>query len=49
MPTETENVRLSGKTHFSDMLGRSVYHLVDEGVVSVVDIDTALCWGPGLR
>jgi 3-hydroxyacyl-CoA dehydrogenase len=30
-------------------LMREVYHLVDEGVVSVADIDTALCWGPGLR
>jgi 3-hydroxyacyl-CoA dehydrogenase len=30
-------------------LAREVYHLVDEGVVSVADIDTALCWGPGLR
>jgi 3-hydroxyacyl-CoA dehydrogenase len=30
-------------------LAREVYHLVDEGVVSVTDIDTALCWGPGLR
>jgi 3-hydroxyacyl-CoA dehydrogenase len=26
-----------------------VYHLVAEGVVSVADVDTALCWGPGLR
>jgi len=30
-------------------LAREVYHLVDEGVVSVADVDTALCWGPGLR
>src|SRR3954454_13503949 len=30
-------------------LAREVYHLVGEGVVSVADIDTALCWGPGLR
>src|SRR5437763_13782266 len=30
-------------------LGREVYHLVDEGVVSVADVDSALCWGPGLR
>ena len=30
-------------------LAREVYYLVDEGVVSVADIDTALCWGPGLR
>jgi 3-hydroxyacyl-CoA dehydrogenase len=28
---------------------REVYHLVNEGVVSVADIDAALCWGPGLR
>ena len=30
-------------------LAREVYHLVGEGVVSVADVDTALCWGPGLR
>jgi 3-hydroxyacyl-CoA dehydrogenase len=30
-------------------LGREVYYLVAEGVVSVADIDTAVCWGPGLR
>src|SRR6201993_3082913 len=30
-------------------LMREVYHLVGEGVVSVADVDTALCWGPGLR
>jgi len=30
-------------------LGREVYHLVIEGVVSAADVDTALCWGPGLR
>ena len=30
-------------------LSREVYHLVAEGVVSVADVDTALCWGPGLR
>lgn len=30
-------------------LSREVYHLVGEGVVSVADVDTALCWGPGLR
>ncbi|WFU45700.1 3-hydroxyacyl-CoA dehydrogenase NAD-binding domain-containing protein (plasmid) [Bradyrhizobium sp. CB82] len=30
-------------------LAREVYHLVAEGVVSVTDVDTALCWGPGLR
>ena len=30
-------------------LAREVYHLVNEGVVSVPDVDTALCWGPGLR
>jgi len=28
---------------------REVYHLVNEGVVSVADVDTALSWGPGLR
>jgi 3-hydroxyacyl-CoA dehydrogenase len=30
-------------------LAREVYHLVAEGVVTAADIDTALCWGPGLR
>jgi len=30
-------------------LGREVYHLVAEGVVSAADVDTALAWGPGLR
>ncbi len=30
-------------------LWREVVHLVDEGVVSVADVDTAVCWGPGLR
>ncbi len=30
-------------------LSREVYHLVGEGVVSVADVDTAVCWGPGLR
>lgn len=30
-------------------LAREVYHLVDDGVVSVADVDAALCWGPGLR
>jgi 3-hydroxyacyl-CoA dehydrogenase len=30
-------------------VAREVYHLVNEGVVSVTDVDTALCWGPGLR
>ncbi|QUS41963.1 3-hydroxyacyl-CoA dehydrogenase [Tardiphaga alba] len=30
-------------------LGREVYYLVAEGVVSAADADTALSWGPGLR
>src|SRR5882762_8175869 len=30
-------------------LGREVYYLVSEGVVSASDVDTALSWGPGLR
>jgi 3-hydroxyacyl-CoA dehydrogenase len=30
-------------------LWREVVHLVSEGVVSVADADTAVCWGPGLR
>jgi len=28
---------------------REVYYLVGEEVLSVADVDTALCWGPGLR
>jgi 3-hydroxyacyl-CoA dehydrogenase len=30
-------------------LAREVYYLVAEGVVSAADVDTALCWGPGMR
>jgi 3-hydroxyacyl-CoA dehydrogenase len=30
-------------------LAREVYYLVAEEVVSVTDVDKALCWGPGLR
>jgi 3-hydroxyacyl-CoA dehydrogenase len=30
-------------------LAREVYYLVAHGVVSADDVDTALCWGPGLR
>jgi len=30
-------------------LAREVYYLLSEGVVSAGDVDTALCWGPGLR
>src|ERR1700686_4374014 len=30
-------------------LAGGVYYLVSEGVVSAADVDTALCWGPGLR
>jgi len=30
-------------------IAREVYYLVAEGVVSANDVDTALCWGPGLR
>ena len=30
-------------------LAREVYHLVADDVVSAADVDTALCWGPGLR
>jgi 3-hydroxyacyl-CoA dehydrogenase len=30
-------------------LAREVYYLVAEDVVSVADVDKALCWGPGLR
>jgi 3-hydroxyacyl-CoA dehydrogenase len=30
-------------------LAREVYYLVADDVVSVPDVDKALCWGPGLR
>jgi 3-hydroxyacyl-CoA dehydrogenase len=30
-------------------LAREVYYLVADGVVSVTDVDKALCYGPGLR
>jgi 3-hydroxyacyl-CoA dehydrogenase len=30
-------------------LAREVYYLVTAGVASAADVDTALCWGPGLR
>ncbi len=30
-------------------LAREVYYLIAEDVVSVTDVDKALCWGPGLR
>src|SRR5437016_7596154 len=30
-------------------LAREVYYLVADGVVSAAAVDTALCWGPGLR
>jgi 3-hydroxyacyl-CoA dehydrogenase len=30
-------------------LASEVYYLVADGVVSAADVDTALCWGPGLR
>jgi len=30
-------------------LAQEVYYLVAEGVVSAADVDTALCWGPGMR
>jgi len=30
-------------------LGREVYYLVAEDIISAADVDTALCWGPGLR
>src|SRR5271156_6439593 len=30
-------------------LAREVYYLVAEDVISVADVDKALCWGPGLR
>jgi 3-hydroxyacyl-CoA dehydrogenase len=30
-------------------LAREVYYLVADDVISVADVDKALCWGPGLR
>jgi 3-hydroxyacyl-CoA dehydrogenase len=30
-------------------LYREIVYLISEGVVSVADADTAVCWGPGLR
>ena len=30
-------------------LAREVYYLVAEDIISAADVDTALCWGPGLR
>jgi 3-hydroxyacyl-CoA dehydrogenase len=30
-------------------LSREVYYLVADDIVSVTDVDKALCWGPGLR
>jgi 3-hydroxyacyl-CoA dehydrogenase len=30
-------------------LAREVYYLVADDIVSVTDVDKALCWGPGLR
>jgi 3-hydroxyacyl-CoA dehydrogenase len=30
-------------------LAREVYYLVADDIVSVADVDKALCWGPGLR
>jgi 3-hydroxyacyl-CoA dehydrogenase len=30
-------------------VGREVYHLVADGVLSAEDVDSALSWGPGLR
>jgi 3-hydroxyacyl-CoA dehydrogenase len=30
-------------------LWREMVHLISEGVVSVADADSAVCWGPGLR
>ena len=35
--------------HLQAALGREVYHLVAGSVISAADVDTALCWGPGLR
>lgn len=30
-------------------IGREVYHLVSEGYICAADVDTTLCWGPGLQ
>jgi hypothetical protein len=51
MPLADLHKELSG--HVANRLQaavmREVYYLVGEGVLSVADVDTALCWGPGLR
>src|SRR5882757_5102621 len=49
----TDRVRKEMPGHVANRLqaaiAREVYYLVAEGVVSAADVDTALCWGPGLR
>ena len=45
----TRKCRATSPTVCRRRLAREVYHLVAEGVVSAADVDTALCWGPGLR
>ena len=53
MGKQTVRVRKEVPGHVANRLqaalAREVYHLVAEGVVSAADVDTALCWGPGLR
>src|SRR5438045_3228152 len=49
-PTVRLNKELPGHVanRLQAALGREVYYLVSEGVVSAADVDTALSWGPGL-
>jgi len=52
-PERTVRVKKEMPGHVANRLqaalAREVYYLVAEGVVSAADVDTALCWGPGLR
>lgn len=50
---QTERLRKEVPGHVANRLqaalAREVYYLVADDVVSVEDVDKALCWGPGLR
>ena len=45
----TRKCRAMSPTACRRALAREVYYLVAEGVLSAADVDTRLCWGPGLR
>lgn len=45
----TREVRGHVANRLQDALWREMFHLVQEGVTSVADIDTAVQYGPGLR